>query len=207
MSEAFYARVRGLFQPVGRLYFGLQVEGLSHLPKSGPAILAANHVSWLDPIVLGAACPRPIRFLIARSVHERRWSRWFYTRMGTIPVEMGTRDPGWLRTAIRSLRAGELVGIFPQGVGLAVASSREARPGALLLAAMSGAPFIPVGLSGTLRAWPPRTKFPKPGSVLVRFGEPFRPWNEGARPGREELRLSVHSLMDRIRGLELGEPA
>lgn len=199
--------VRACFHPVGRWYFGLKVEGLDNLPPDGPAILAANHVSWLDPIVLGSACPRPIRFLIARSVHDRHAARWFYTRMGTIPVEKESRDPGWLRAAMRSLRAGELVGIFPQGVGLAIASSREARPGALLLAALSGAPFIPVGLTGTFRAWPPLTKVPRPGSITVRFGEPYRPWTKGDRPGREEIRLSVHHLMDRIRGLEASGPA
>ena len=203
----FYGTVRTLFRPVGRWYFNLRVEGSEHLPE-GPAILAANHVSWLDPIALGAACPRPIRFLIARSVFERRCSRWFYAGMGTIPVERGSRDTAWFRKALRALREGELVGVFPEGVGLASAqSSREPRSGALLLAALSGAPFVPVGLAGTIQAWPPKVRFPRPGSVTVRFGEPFTLWKNGERPRRDELRLSVVHLMERIRGLEAGRSA
>ena len=203
----FYGAVRTAFYPVGRWYFGIRIEGKGNIPSFGPAIVAANHVSWLDPIAVGSACTRPVRFLIARHVYETRATRWFYRGMRTIPVEKGSRDPRGLRAALRALARGEVVGIFPEGAGLdADPGAREAHAGALLLAAASGAPFVPVGLSGTRLAWPPKARFPRPGSVTVRFGEPFTLWGKGTRPGREELRMGVGALMEKIRGLQ-SEPA
>jgi len=99
------------------------------------------------------------------------------------------------------------VGVFPEGIGLALGHQREPRAGALLLSALSGAPFVPAALQGTLEAWPPKPQFPRPGSVTVRFGEPFAPWRKGDRPGRDEIRLSVGVLMERIRLLLPREPA
>lgn len=199
---SFYSAVRGLFYPAGRWYFHMRVEGIEHVPASGPAIVAANHVSWLDPCVVGAACPRPVRFLIARTVHDKAWSRWFYEGMRTIPVEGGRGDPRALRTALRALGKGELVGVFPEGRGLArIGEAREAQPGALLLSALSGAPFVPVALTGTLQAWPPNRKLPRPGTVLVRFGAPFRPWTGEGRPPREEFRSLAAQLMERIHSM------
>jgi 1-acyl-sn-glycerol-3-phosphate acyltransferase len=201
----FYAAVRTLFYPAGRWYFRIRIEGRTNIPASGPAIVAANHVSWLDPVALGSACTRPVRFLIARHVYDTPAARWFYRGMHTIPVEKGSANPRGLRSALRALTRGEVVGIFPEGAGL-LAGEREAQGGALLLAAASGAPFLPVGLSGTLRAWPPKTRFPRPGRVTVRFGEPFTLWSRDERPGREALRDGVAALMERIRALQ-SEPA
>ena len=196
---SFYGAVRSLFYPAGRWYFGMKVEGIEHLPRTGPAIVAANHVSWLDPAVIGSACPRPIRFLIARPVYDKPWSRWFYHGMRTIPVEGGGGDRRALRTALRALGRGELVGVFPEGRGLLqIGVSREAKPGALLLAFLSGAPFVPVALTGTLEAWPPDRTLPRPGSVRVRFGPPYSPSSGRRRPAKEELRSLAAELMERI---------
>ena len=184
----------------------MQVQGLENLPRTGAAIVAANHVSWLDPAVLGSACPRPIRFLIARSVYGAPWARWFYAAMNAIPVENGDRDTRSMRAALRALARGEVVGVFPEGEGLSeTGGPRTARPGAMLLAARSGAPFVPVHLEGTLEAWPPRTCFPRPGHVRVRFGPSFRQWDGRAKPQREELDGLAQDLMTRINRLGGGE--
>ena len=199
---SFYASVRTLFYPFGRWYFHMRVEGLQNVPREGPAIVAANHVSWLDPAVLGSACPRPIRFLISRSVFETPSLRWFYSGMRAIPVERGAREGSWLRAALRALARGEAVGVFPEGEGLAIdGSEREPMPGAMLIGALSGAPFVPVAISGTFASWPPGRGLPGPGRVAVRFGEPYAPWRAGARPAREDLKAHVAALMDRIRAL------
>jgi len=203
----FYAAVRTLFYPAGRWYFRIRIEGRANIPASGPAIVAANHVSWLDPIALGSACSRPVRFLIAQHVYETPATRWFYRGMHTIPVARGSGNPRGLRAALRALARGEVIGIFPEGAGLLEEpGAREAQAGALLLAAASGAPFVPVGLTGTRRAWPPQARFPRPGRVTVRFGEPFTLWSRNERPGREAVREGVVALMERIRNLQ-SEPA
>lgn len=199
---SFYSAVKSLFYPAGRWYFGMRVEGACNVPPSGAAILVANHVSWLDPVVLGSACPRPVRFLIARRIYMKAWSRWFYDGMRVIPVETGSSNPRGLRAAVRALAGGEIVGVFPEGIGLAgVAPSRQPQAGAMLLAALSGAPILPAGLGGTREAWPPHSRLPRPGSVSVRFGSPYRPWERRARPQREELRRTAAEVMTRIQDL------
>lgn len=203
---SFYGAVRALFRPIGRSYFGLSVDGLNHMPRSGGAIVAANHASWLDPAVVGAACPRPIRFLIARSVYEKGAMRWFYRGMRAIPVESSRSNASWLRAALRALGNGEMVGIFPEGAGLdRNGAAREAQPGAMLLGALSGAPFVPTGVVGTYAAWPPGRTMPRPARVTVRFGEPFAPWPSERRPDREAQRLALEDLMRRIRALGNGD--
>jgi 1-acyl-sn-glycerol-3-phosphate acyltransferase len=199
---SFYGAVRSLFLPAGRWYFRMEVEGIENVPRTGAVIVAANHVSWLDPAVLGSACPRPIRFLIARSVYGAPWARWFYAGMKAIPVENGDRDPRSLRAALRALARGEVVGVFPEGQGLdGTGGPRRPKPGATLLAALSGAPFVPVCLEGTLQAWPPGSRFPRPGRVRVRFGPSFRQWSGRARPDRAELDGLAQDLMTRINRL------
>ena len=200
-SVSFYSGVKALFYPAGRWYFRMKIEGIENVPSAGPAILAANHVSWLDPPALGSACPRPIRFLIARTVYERRAARWFYGGMRAIPVEPGCANPRGLRIAARALLSGELVGVFPQGLGLARGGARQPAPGALLLAALTRAPFVPVALSGTDRAWPPGRRVPRPRAVRVRFGKPYTPWGTKARPDRAEMSSALDELMSRIRKL------
>src|SRR5262245_55388599 len=124
----FYRFIQLGFKPFAVLYFRLEVRGT--VPAAGPYILAANHVSWLDPAMLGSACRRPIRFVITRAVHDDPKQRWFYRGMRTIPLrDTGRPDTAAMREALRALRGGELVGIFPEGAGLDPAGKlRPARP-------------------------------------------------------------------------------
>lgn len=85
------------------------------LPVRGGAIVVANHVSGLDPFLVVAASPRPVRFLIAREEYERFGLRWLFRAMGCIPVDRGQRPERALREALRALQQGEVVALFPQG--------------------------------------------------------------------------------------------
>jgi len=108
--------VQRLFLAIARPMFRLRIDGTENLPRSGPAILVAHHRSWLDPPLLGAASARPVHFLILDDVYDKRWARWFYRWMRTIAVSNDTGKSLFaMREAMRRLRSGEVIGIFPEG--------------------------------------------------------------------------------------------
>ena len=200
----FYWLMKILFWPLGRAYLGLKVVG--KVPRRGPFILAANHCSWLDPAVLGSACARPVRFLISRRLYDRRAQTWFYRWMRTIPVrDSGEADHGAVRQALRALRRGQIVGIFPEGVGLDSGGRlRSPRPGAALIAALAEVPIVPAAIDGTHEAMPKGRLWPRPGRVVVTFGEPFMigQGQSGGRRNRreggaEEMMRRISTLMQR----------
>lgn len=155
------AGLRGLLR---RLY-RIEVDGAEHVPPSGGAILVANHESIWDPFVLGVATQREIHYL-AKAELFRWWPLGPVLRsLNAFPVERGSGDLAAMGEAARRLRRGELLGIFPQG------TSKQERQvawhrGAARLALATGAPVVPVRLSGT-RPLPWRTR------IRIVVGEPI----------------------------------
>ncbi len=122
---------------------------LVSLPKTGPAILAANHISGLDPMILCAVSPRPLRFMIAREQYERFGFQWLFKAIGCIPVDRKGRPEKSLRDALRALQAGDVIGIFPQGTIQDEANpTHKLKGGIVRLAAWGEAPVYPVHISG-----------------------------------------------------------
>lgn len=137
------------------------------LPKQGGALLVANHISGLDPFLLIAASPRPLRFLIAREEYQRFGLQWLFRRARCIPVDRDRNPERALREALRALDAGEVVALFPQGrIHLESHGQRKLKGGAVRLAQKSACPIIPVrvedvrGEGHTVRAvfYPSRAK-------------------------------------------------
>jgi len=187
-----------------QLAFRLRVEGAP--PENGAYVLAANHGSYLDPIVLGAAIRRRIAFLMTEVVWRRPAMQWFYRWNRAIPVATrgGNRDA--LRAARAVLQQGRVVGIFPEG-GL----SRDGlpmlgNPGAMSLVLDDGVPIVPVGIVGASVALPPGARWPRPRRITIRFGEPITVAQIDALGSDRRTRLlaSTRLVMDRIAAL-LGE--
>ena len=185
-----------------RWYLRLRVEGAGHIPATGPCLIAANHASYLDPVVLAMACPRPVRFIMSRAFYERRSIHWICRATGAIPVENNPRDLGSLRRTLRALREGAVVGIFPEGGRSHDGTLMPAKPGAALLALRAGVPLLPAGILGTFAALSRHQRFPRRGPILVRFGPPVAfpaQWREGA--AKEHLEEATALLMERIQTL------
>lgn len=118
------------------------------LPPGG-AIVVANHVSGLDPLLIIASSSRPLRFLIAREQYERPGLRWLFRLAGCIPVERSGQPELAFRTAMQMLRRGEVVAVFPEGgIHLPGQGPARVKSGALRLAYMSGVPIIPLYIDG-----------------------------------------------------------
>ena len=184
----FYRIMRRLFLVLARAVFRFRVDGARRIPAVGGAVLVAAHHSWLDPPCVGGACRRPVRFLILDSVFDRTGATWFYRRMGCIPVSPGRRaSANALRSALRHLRDGGLVGVFPHGRVVPRHAGGPVHPGAALLAMRSGAPLIPISIEGSERAWPPGRRWPGPAAVRVRVGQAIAPPQGRGRASRAEL--------------------
>jgi 1-acyl-sn-glycerol-3-phosphate acyltransferase len=129
-------------------YHRLELTDLP-LPEAGPAILVANHISGLDPLVMIACSRRPLRFLIAREQYRRFGLQWLFRAVGCIPVDRERSPEKALRQAFKALRDGEVVALFPHGkIHLDSDPPRRTKAGAARLAAISKTPVVPVRLSG-----------------------------------------------------------
>jgi 1-acyl-sn-glycerol-3-phosphate acyltransferase len=129
-------------------YHRLNVLGL-RIPKQGPFILAANHISGLDPLLIVASARRPIRFLIAREQYERFGLKWLFRAAKCIPVDREGRPDRALRAAIKSLQEGHVVALFPHGkIHTEADPPIPLKPGVALLSKLAKVDILPMRISG-----------------------------------------------------------
>jgi 1-acyl-sn-glycerol-3-phosphate acyltransferase len=177
-----HTMLRAVLKPVSRIVFLPDVHGAGHVPRRGPVILAANHVSFLDSFLIPLMTPRPVSFLAKQEYFEpgggpKQWmSRTILTSIDAIPVERGGFRAAQesLEAALRVLEAGGAFGIHPEGSRSRDGRLYRGRTGVAWLALASGAPVVPVSIRGTERIQPVGARFPRPGRVTVRFGAPLR---------------------------------
>lgn len=174
-------------------YWQPQVQGLEHLPGEGPAILVANHPTLMDPFLVAAVTPRILDFLVRHEVLRIPVLGPLIGRSGGITVGHGVSG---VREAARRLQQGRAVALFPEAYQTHSLELQPFRSGAAVLAVESGAPVIPVGLSGAQYLSTARGAWVEGGRVRVRFGPALR-----AQPGEtcEQFRLRLRlALTDLI---------
>ncbi len=193
---------------VGALYracFRLRFLGAQHIPKSGPAIVAANHISALDGPVFAlatvTASRRGVRFLVAAEFLEHRFIGPVMRLYEQIPIRRGAGDAVALDEVAATIRAGALAGIFPEGRVNPGTELQRVRTGLARIALATGAPVIPVGIWGTQPRWPNRgLTFRRPlrPKVAVVFGEPILP--SGDPRDANDTRLFSSAISEAIEG-------
>ncbi len=169
-----------VLRSIARALIRIRVEGdLDAIPATGPLIIAANHASSADPVLIGAflngRLKRPVNWIGKRELVETPVIGWFMRQAGIHPVDRSTTDIESFRTAMRILDAGQILVVFPEGTRSRDGALQVVREGVAVLALRSGAPVLPVGVAGTDEVWPRGQLLPRPGrSVTVRYGKPFR---------------------------------
>lgn len=169
----FYATARALLRVILRIAFKIRVEGRENVPRQGPVILVANHLSMLDPIVLGCAISRPIRFMAKHELFLNRLFAYVLTRLGAFPVRRGHADKEAFHTAFEVLSRGQVLGIFPEGTRSLNGELQPPYSGAAILAEKTGAPVVPVGIVGTGKIVRKGATIPRHGRITVRVGRPI----------------------------------
>jgi len=165
-------------RPLVRLYtnrrYGVRVHHVERVPATGPVILAANHVGWLDGPMLGIYSPRPVHALTKREMFSGGMDR-FLRSSGQIPVDRFAPDPLAIKACLRVLRDGGVAGIFPEGAR-GTGELELFKRGTAYLALVTGAPVVPVSLFGTREPGQDSHSRPARGAapVDVVFGEPWQ---------------------------------
>jgi 1-acyl-sn-glycerol-3-phosphate acyltransferase len=190
VSPAFRG-VMAACSPVVRHWGRLQVSGLEHLPESGPTLLAGNHDSWWDPIVIGIAAlqKRQIRALAKSSLWKYAPVARVLDGMGQIPIERGTSDAGALQRAIEELQAGACVGIFLEGTRSKGRELRARSGFGRIAQAVPEAQIVLCTVVGTTDV----IRFPKRPALSVRF---FRSAGGGLQAGEALADFSARLLAE-----------
>lgn len=178
-----YRILKPLALALMRLLFRLEVRGQEHVPPTGPVLLASNHVSVLDPPLVGGASPRVLHFMAKEELFRIPLFGRLITALNARPVRRDGSDGRALKTALRLLGEGRALLVFPEGTRGVEGRLASGKPGAGMLAVMSGAAVVPVHVSGSGRALPPGRMIPRPAKVRIRFGPPLH-----FKAGREEER-------------------
>jgi 1-acyl-sn-glycerol-3-phosphate acyltransferase len=168
-----YSLSRFLLRVILRLGFGFRVEGRAYEPPAGPVVVVSNHLSDLDPLVVGAALRRRVTFMAKHELFQVPGVRWWIAACGAFPVRRGAPDRHALRTALGILERGGVVVMFPEGTRGRDRALREPEPGAALLARRTGAALLPVALLGTDVVLPRDARRLRRGQITVRIGAPL----------------------------------
>jgi len=182
---------------VERLLFGMRIHGDERVPREGGVIIASNHISYSDPPVVGSASPRELHYLAKEELFRNPVFGAIIRSYNAIPVKRAAGDIGALKKALRLLKDGKAMIMFPEGTRSLSGKFLKPKPGVGMIASMADVPVVPTYVAGTnnLRAalWRKRT-------VVVRFGEPIYPseMRSGCRSDREAYMAISTEAMKRI---------
>ncbi len=155
-----------------RIFFQLEVRGSGHIPRSGPAVLIANHEGYLDPIFLQMGTVRTVRYMMSSAFYDFKPTQPIFRLCEAIRVSDDGPNRDSLRTALTVLKEGGLIGIFPEGRLTRDGKVGPVLPGAAFLAARGKAPVVPARIDGSFEVLPRGRRVPRQARITVSFGPP-----------------------------------
>ena len=191
-----YKIVRAVLDFIFFVIFRLHVEGRENVPQTGAIIVAPNHKSDWDPPLIGVAFnTRIIHYMAKEELFKNPFLGWLIRQFGTFPVKRGTVDRTAIRQALRELKAGNPLGIFPEGTRIRREGLGRFHSGMASLALMTGTPVVPVAVIGS--RWMPHKK----GPLAVLIGKPVevkkqRPTDEKVAELNDVVKGKTQALMD-----------
>jgi 1-acyl-sn-glycerol-3-phosphate acyltransferase len=213
-ARAMLHSLRPAFAAVIRRRWDVEIRGAENVPASGPLVLAANHIGFLDGPLMAIVGPRPVHALTKRELFSGPLGA-FLNGAGQIPITRELPDPHALRTALKVLRDGGVAGLFPESTR-GDGEMSVAAPGAAYLAMVTGATVVPVSFLGTRLPGSSSTFPPAGTSFAVSFGPPMmveqQPWprrSTGVEALTEQIRVAIVETADdasRATGMKLPGP-
>jgi 1-acyl-sn-glycerol-3-phosphate acyltransferase len=173
LSRFWYESNRCWVMAAISLGFSLRFEGGRNIPRTGPALLVANHQSFLDPLAIGIATPRQLCYLARKTLFNQPQFGGYLRSVGCVPVDQEGFAREGLKTTLHLLKEGKVVLVFPEGERTPTGKMLPLKPGVHLLIKKSGAPVVPVGIAGAFDAYPRM-------NLLPRLSPPFLPATKAA---------------------------
>jgi cytidylate kinase len=172
-ADLFFTSVRGTLRVLLKGLFRMEITGAENVPPVGAAILAANHRSLIDIPVVCMPTRRKVWFMAKEELFKSKLSAAFVSNLGGFPVRRGKPDRSALTRSLQILESGELLGIFPEGTRTPNARFETLEEGFAYIALKSGAPIVPVAISGTGAIFPKDRKLPRLVRIHVHVGQQF----------------------------------
>ena len=176
------------------LLFRMRCEGRDLIPKEGGILVCSNHQSLLDPVLVGLGCDRRMNYLARDTLFRSPAFGWLIRWYDAIPIQRDGFGIAGIKETLKRLKRGEMVLIFPEGTRTLDGTIAPLKPGFCSLARRGKVSLLPVGLAGAYEVWPRGSKFPRRGTIRLRFGDPITP-TEVAAMSDEEL---IDCLQSRI---------
>ena len=160
--------LQGLFV----LFLRGRVFGVHHVPVSGGALLVANHQSFLDPMLVGLGLYREAWYMARDTLFRHPLAGRIIRHYNAFPVRRGKADVSAVKKSLRTLKAGELLNVFPEGTRTKDGMLGVMQPGVVMLARRARVPMVPTMVLGAFEVWPRRLRFPVPSPVIVAYAKP-----------------------------------
>ena len=191
----FYRVLHVLLFPILWLLFPFTVSGLENLPKDRAVVLCANHAHAIDPFLICAALPRttPVRIMGKKELFDKPFLGWFITKLGAFPVDRGNSDLTAIKTAIKAVRDGQYLLVFPEGKRVEREGDARPKGGVVMIAMRTGAPLVPVYAGKKHKLF---------HMSHIVFGEPYEPKTATRHGTAEEYQSYANEIVRRA--YELG---
>ena len=176
-----------------RIYWRIQLEGIQHIPTDGPLIIAPNHVTFADPVLVWLPIHLRVNFMAWDALFKIPGFSWVIRRLRAFPVQLESADPRSTREAVRLLQTGQSVMIFPEGGRSPDGRLQRFRPGAFRLASSLHVPVLPVTILGGHDSWPPGRVLPRPTRLSIVYHPVILP------PKEPDARVAARVLGRQVR--------
>ncbi|WDL97126.1 lysophospholipid acyltransferase family protein [Alicyclobacillus sp. ALC3] len=186
--QPFYRLLRVVGVSLLHIVYRWSVIGQAYVPKTGPVVLASNHIHNFDPIIVGASTPRFVHFMAKEELFRNRTIGNFLRYLGAFPIRRGVGDRGAIKHALAVTEDGQCLTVFPEGHRSKTGELGAGLPGVAMIARRAGCPVVPVAVIGPYRLR---------GRLTVRFGEPIPPDPDRSNEALlDELMTGIRRLLD-----------
>lgn len=193
-ARIWYRIVQRTLQLVAVLVYRARYSGVHNIPTRGGVLVVSNHQSHLDPPLAGIGCPRPMGFVARDTLFHFAPFGWFIRSVGAFPIDREGVGLAGIKEALKRLKQGEMVLIFPEGTRTSDGEISRFRPGFTTLAVRSKAAILPMAIDGAFQAWPRSRNWPGLGRIHAHYGIPIMPeeyagWDERTLLAEVERRV------------------
>lgn len=193
----FYRIARRFLRIVMPLIWNIRIENRQGLDHDGAYVISCNHIFWSDPLMVAYKGGRMIHFLGKKELFEKCFPRTLFNALGAVPIDRDNSDLKGVKTVLKLLKSGEVLGIFPEGTRTGGEFYKEMQEGAAFFALRAGCPIVPCGIAGSNRFR---------GKIQLCVGEPIKLEKyAGKKPDSEDMQEVTHALSEEI--IKLSERA